>query len=75
MYTIDPKREHVILTPDGGMIECRHEAAANRVVAELNYRDTIIHQLRRYADVAHDLIGVAAVPAGVYPIDNERRNA
>ncbi len=35
-YETNPTRPHVVLTPDGGIIECLHEAAAHRVCAELN---------------------------------------
>ncbi len=38
-YETHPTRPHVVLTPDGGIIECLHEAAAQRVCAELNQRD------------------------------------
>ncbi len=36
VYEIHPTQEHMVLTPDGGVIECKHEAAAKRVRDELN---------------------------------------
>lgn len=36
MYTIHPTNEAIVLTPDHGCIECKHEAAALRVRDELN---------------------------------------
>lgn len=46
MYTIHPTQEHIVLTPDNGCIECKHEAAAKRVRDELNARDAEIAKLR-----------------------------
>lgn len=36
MYTIHPTNEALVLTPDDGVIECKHVAAAMRVIDELN---------------------------------------
>lgn len=46
MYTIHPTNEAIVLTPDNGCIECKHEAAAKRVRDELNARDAEIAKLR-----------------------------
>jgi hypothetical protein len=32
----NPAKEHMVLTPDGGVIECKHEAAAKRLCTLLN---------------------------------------
>lgn len=45
-YEIHPTLESVVCTPDGGVIECRHEAAAKRVRDELNARGHEITRLR-----------------------------
>lgn len=34
-----------VLTPDGGIIECTNEAAADRVAAEFNEKDKLIKKL------------------------------
>lgn len=46
-YEIHPTQESIVCTPDGGVIECKHEAAAKRVCAELNERDNTISMLVR----------------------------
>jgi hypothetical protein len=39
-YEIHPTQEHMVMTPDGGVIECKHEAAAKRVRDDMNrWRD------------------------------------
>lgn len=47
MYALhpNPSKEHCVLTPDGGVIECRHEASARRVCQELNAKDDRIRAL------------------------------
>lgn len=47
MYTIHPTNETIVLTPDNGCIECKHDAAAKRVAAELNERIQEIARLRK----------------------------
>ena len=48
MYSIHPTNEPIVLTPDNGCIECKHEAAAKRVAAELNERIQEIARLRAH---------------------------
>lgn len=43
----NPAKEHMVLTPDGGVIECKHEAAAKRVAGELNEREREIARMRQ----------------------------
>jgi hypothetical protein len=50
MCSIHPTNESIVLTPDNGCIECKHEAAAKRVAAELNERIQEIARLRAIAD-------------------------
>ncbi len=38
-YELHPTQEHMVITPDGGVIECKHESAAKRVRDELNERE------------------------------------
>lgn len=47
MFTVDPKRTNVVLTPDGGVIPCANEEAAQRVCAELNERDDRLAELMK----------------------------
>lgn len=46
-YEIHPTQESIVCTPDGGVIECKHEAAAKRVRDELNERIQEIARLRQ----------------------------
>jgi len=56
MYSIHPTNESIVLTPDNGCIECKHEAAAKRVAAELNERIQEIARLRSaLVSAANDL--------------------
>lgn len=47
-YTIHPTQDHIVMTPDGGVIECKHSAAAQRVCVELNDRDMLLDLAMHY---------------------------
>lgn len=51
-YEIHPTQEHIVITPDGGCIECKHEAAAKRVRDELNERDATVEDLSEQLNAA-----------------------
>jgi len=48
LYEIHPSKEWVVLTPDGGVIECKHVAAAKRVRDELNRVRGLLSEAPRF---------------------------
>lgn len=76
----NPIKEHMVCTPDGGILECKHEAAAKRVCATLNEMHVALEFFRAQERQRVQWFPASTEPAfrGVYlrkhPMGSEHRS-